>query len=204
MTQPEPRRIGLLGGSFDPVHNAHLALGRAALDGLALDELRWVPAGAPWQKTRRITPAAQRADMVRLAIADEPRFRFEPCELKREGPSYSIDTVHTLQVREPGTQWFLLLGQDQLARLHTWHRWRELVATVRLAVANRGDDAPRIPPELADADVRMDVVSMPPSAISATEIRARVADGRDISALVPPGVARYIDEHGLYRDPLRS
>ena len=198
------RRVGLLGGSFDPVHNAHLALARSALASLSLDDLRWVPAGAPWQKARALAPASQRADMVRLAVAGEARFRFESCEIERSGPSYSIDTVLELQRREPATQWLLLLGQDQLARLHTWHRWRELVAHVHLAVANRAGEAPRMPPELAELGLSLAEVPLPSMAISSTDIRARVAAGLDIATLVPAAVARYIDEHGLYRNPLRS
>ncbi len=198
------RRIGLLGGSFDPVHNAHLALAHSALDALALDELRWVPAGAPWQKARALAPAAQRAEMVRLAIAAEPRFCLELCEIERSGPSYTIDSVLELQAREPQVQWFLVIGQDQLARLHTWHRWRELVARVTLAVANRAGDAPCIPPELARSALPLVEVPLPPMATSSTDIRARVAAGRDIAALVPTPVARYIADHGLYRHPLRS
>ena len=196
--------MGLLGGSFDPVHNAHVALARSALAALSLDELRWVPAGAPWQKARALAPAAQRAEMVRLAIAGEARFRFEPCEIERSGPSYSIDTVRELQGREPATQWFLLLGQDQLARLHTWHRWRELIAQVELGVANRAGERPLVPPEMLAERVSVTEVPLPAMAISSTEIRARVAAGLDIAALVPAAVARYIAEHGLYRNSLRS
>ena len=198
------RRVGLFGGSFDPVHDAHVALAQNALAALALDELRWVPAGAPWQKAGMVATAAHRAEMVRLAIAGEARFRFEPCEIERSGASYTIDTVLDLQSREPAVHWFLLLGQDQLARLHTWHRWRELVTLVDLAVAKRGGEVPRIPPELGEARVSLTQVPLPAMAVSSTEIRSRVAAGQDILSLVPPAVARYIAEHGLYRYPLRS
>ena len=198
------RRIGLLGGSFDPVHNAHLALAHSTLEALALDELLWIPAGAPWQKARDLAPAAQRAEMVRLAIAGEPRFRIEPCELERAGPSYTIDTVLELQGHEPAAQWFLVIGQDQLARLHTWQRWRELLALVTLAVANRDGAAPCIPNELAPLRLALAEVPLPPMATSSTDIRARVAAGQDLGALVPAAVARYIAVHGLYRHPLRS
>lgn len=207
MAQPTPqrvRRVGLFGGSFDPVHNAHLAFAHSALSSLSLDEVVWVPAGAPWQKPGLATPAAERAEMVRLAIAGDERFRLESCELARSGPSYTIDTVLELQGREPATQWLLLLGQDQLARLHTWHRWRELLARVSLAVANRAGAAPSLPPELAGERLALTELPLPPMDTSSTEIRARVAAGLDIAALVPPAVAGYIDERGLYRTALRS
>jgi nicotinate-nucleotide adenylyltransferase len=201
---PSTQRVGLFGGSFDPVHNAHLALAHAAVEALSLDELRWIPAGSPWQKTRLLTPAAQRADMLRLAIAGVARFRLEPCEIERAGPSYTIDTVLALQQRESGRRWFLLLGQDQLARLHTWHRWRELASRVELAVANRAGEHPAISPELADARIALTEVPLPAMAISSSAIRESVAAGLDIAALVPAAVAGYIDAHGLYRNPPRS
>ena len=203
-SQQRARRVGLFGGSFDPVHNAHLALACSAVEALALDELRWIPAGAPWQKTHLLTPAAQRADMLRLAIAGNALFQLETCEIERSGLSYTIDTVLELQRRDPDKRWFLLLGQDQLARLHTWHRWRELVARVDLAVANRAGEHPALPPEVADARITLSEVPLPPMAISSTTIRERVAAGLDIASLVPAAVAGYIAEHGLYRNPLRS
>lgn len=197
-------RVGLLGGSFDPVHDAHLALARSAIDVLALDELLWVPAGVAWQKTRPLSPAADRVAMLRLAIADAPRQRIELCEVERGGPSYMIDTVLDLQAHRPAAQWWLLLGQDQLANLPTWHRWRELVARVRIAVANRSGVAPEVPPEVAAAGVTATEVPFAPMSVSSAEIRARVASNLDVASLVPAPVARYIELHGLYRDPLRS
>jgi nicotinate-nucleotide adenylyltransferase len=199
-----PRRVGLFGGSFDPVHHAHVALARSALQALALDAVYWIPAGLAWQKGATSTPGADRAAMVELAIAGEPHFRLERCELERAGPSFTIDTVLELSVREAGTQWWLLIGQDQLARLPTWHRWRQLVALVQLAVAARAGDAVRAPAEVADAQVSLHEVPLPPLAISATDIRARVAAGAPIASLVPAAVAGYIAEHGLYRSPPRS
>ncbi len=193
------RRIGLFGGSFDPVHVAHLALARRALADLALDELRWVPTGKAWQKTRAMTPAAHREAMLRLAIADEPRWVLERCELQRPGPSYTVDTVRELQAAAPGATWFLVIGQDQYAGLHTWHRFDELLRLVTLAVALRPGAAAE-----ADADARvraapMQPIELPPMAVSATAIRARIAAGEGIAELVPPAVADYIDRHRLYR-----
>jgi nicotinate-nucleotide adenylyltransferase len=191
------RRIGLFGGSFDPVHNAHLALARHALAELHLDELRWVPAGQPWQKARVITPAPQREAMLRLAIADEPRFVLERCELHRSGPSYTLDTVRELQATQADAQWFLLVGQDQCAGLHTWHGYVELLRLVTLAVAQRPGTADAANAQvLAAPKIRLSLPAMP---VSATDIRARVAAGQDIGALVPPAVAHYIHQHRLYQ-----
>ena len=196
------RRVGIFGGSFDPVHGAHVALAEAALVELRLDEVRWIPAGQPWQKARRMSPAADRVAMVQIAIAHEPRFTLDRIELDRPGDSFTLDTVRALAEAHPGTQWFLLIGQDQYTGLHTWRDWQTLLGLVVLAVANRPGDA-RQP----DADVQRfphRMVPLPMLDISSTDIRQRVAAGADISHLVPPGVARYIETHGLYRSPIRS
>ena len=194
---PPPRRCALFGGTFDPVHHAHLALARTALQALALDEVRWIPAGRPWQKQRRITPAPQREHMLQLALAGEPRFVLDRIELEREGPSYTVDTVRALCRAHPGTAWTLLIGQDQYAGLHTWREWRALLDAVQLAVAARPDAPLAADPEVAARPcVRLPLA---PMAVSASDIRARVAAGQDISALVPPEVARYIETSGLYR-----
>ena len=191
------KRIGLFGGSFDPPHQAHVALAHAALDALKLDELRWIPAGQPWQKERQVTPAVHREAMLRLAIAGEPRFVLERMEIERPGPSYTLDTVRALAASRPQAQWVLVIGQDQYAGLHTWRDWRQLLGLVTLAVANRPGEHQPAAAEVQAVAHR--VVPLPMLDIAATDIRARVAQGRDVSQLVPPGVARYIESHGLYR-----
>lgn len=194
-----PRRIGLFGGSFDPVHAAHLALARTALAALPLDEVRWVPAGQPWQKTRALTPAVHREAMLRLALEGEPRFVLDRIELERAGPSYTLETVRQLQAREPGATWFLLIGADQYAGLHTWRDWPALLDSVVLAVAARPGPLPPVAPEVLRRPHR--TVPLPMMDLSATEIRRRVAAGEDLAELVPPAVARYIAREGLYRAP---
>ena len=197
MTQSAARRVGLFGGSFDPVHDAHLALARAALQALELDELRWIPAGQAWQKARPLTDAAHRLAMLRLAIAGEPRFVLDRCEIDRAGPSYTLDTVRALAAAQPLTQWFLIIGHDQYAGLHTWNGWQQLLGLVTLAVANRPGQAHEVHEEVRRFSHR--VVPLPMLDISATAVRERVAAGQDIRTLVPPEVARYIDSHRLYR-----
>ena len=193
------KRIGLFGGSFDPVHNAHVALAKEALERLPLDEVRWVPAGQPWQKTRQLMSPTHREAMVNLAIADEPRFKLEPCELRRRGPSFTLDTVRELQAARPGQQWFLIIGQDQYTGLHTWRDWRELVGLVTLVVAKRPGAHAWPHPDLLRAEQR--AVPLPMMDISSTDIRAHVTQGRSIEELVPASVARYIEQNRLYQDP---
>ena len=197
-------RIGLFGGSFDPPHLGHLALARPARDELALDELRWVPAGQPWQKARRtLAPADDRLAMVRLLIEGQPRMRVDDLELRRQGPSYTIDTVEAVHALEPDAALFLVIGQDQYAGLPTWHRWRDLVAAVTLAVAGRGDAGPTPPAELAVLAHRMAALHLPPVPVSSTEVRDRAQRGEDLRALVGAAVAGYIDRRALYRAPPR-
>ena len=191
------KKFGLFGGSFDPVHSAHVALAQVALSQLQLDAVRWVPAGEPWQKTRELASPAHRAAMVQLAIADEPRFALERCELNRVGPSFTLDTVRELQAAEPDAQWFLIIGQDQYVGLHTWRDWKALLQLVTLAVAMRPGVPAQANPEVQR--VGHQPVALPMMDISSTEIRERVASGQGIDRLVPAAVARYIDRHHLYR-----
>jgi len=191
------KRVGVFGGSFDPVHNAHVALARLALEQLRLDEVRWIPIGQPWHKSRTLSDAADREAMVRLAVAGEPRFVVDRIELRRRGISYTLDTVRELAAAEPGTEWVLILGQDQYASLHTWRDWRELVGMVTLAIANRPDAEPAVNAQIAKVPHQM--VSLPMMDVSSTEVRRRVAAGEPIAGLVPEAVARYIERRQLYR-----
>ena len=191
------KRIGLFGGSFDPVHNAHLALATEALTQLGLDAVRWVPVGEAWQKARPLADAADREAMVALAIAGEPRFSIDRTELRRKGPSFTLDTLHELHAAEPAVEWHLILGQDQYATLHTWRGWRELVGLCVLVVANR--PGARLVADPQVAAFPHESVLLPQMDVSSTAVRARVAAGEPIAGLVPEAVARYIARRHLYR-----
>jgi nicotinate-nucleotide adenylyltransferase len=196
------KRIGLFGGSFDPPHIAHVALAQEALSNLHLDEVRWIPAGQPWQKSRQLAAPAHREAMVRLAIEHEPRFVLDRCELQRSGPSYTLDTVRELQAQVPDSEkvdWVLLIGQDQYASLHTWRDWKELLSRVTLAVANRPGASVAVNSDVLRTPHRS--VPLPMLDISSTQVRAAVLRGENINHLVPQKVASYIARHVLYQAP---
>ncbi|WP_157264801.1 nicotinate-nucleotide adenylyltransferase [Azohydromonas aeria] len=199
------KRIGLLGGSFNPPHLAHLALARQARDELRLDEVRLLPAGRPWQKLaegRRIVDAPHRVAMLQLLLQGEPGLAIDERELHRAGPSYTLDTVRELAAEVPGAKLYLVVGQDQYARLHTWHGWQEILQRVTLAVAGRAGQAPRAPVEVAAVAHDIETLALPPMAVASTDIRERAARGEDLSSLVGSAVAAYIDQNALYRaDP---
>ena len=196
------RKIGLLGGSFDPPHLAHLALGRLATQQLALDELRWLPAGAPWQKAgRQMAPAADRAAMLAALLHGEPGQVIDTRELTRSGPTYTIDTVRELQAELPGADWFFILGQDQYGRFDTWRDWPELLQRLTLAVAGRAGQPPMPPSALAAVPHRVVALPLPRHDIAASDIRRQLAAGVTGAALAPlvgPAVAGYIDQHQPY------
>lgn len=201
-------RVGLFGGSFDPVHLAHRQLGVCALEQLSLDRLLWLPAGRPWQKlqameagkSRGLASPAHRRAMVELMIAGEPRFAVDDSELERDGASYTIDTVRARLALDATEQVFLVIGQDQYARLHTWREWRELLSFVTLAVAARAGQEPEPSAEVAAEPHRMLKLAMPALQYSSTEVRAKAARGEDIRPMVGDAVAGYIALHRLYSE----
>lgn len=185
--------IGLFGGSFDPIHHGHLIVGRAVVEALGLDQLRFVPAlEQPFKSGQHLAPAEVRAQMVALAIAGEPRFALERAELERPGPSYTVDTLRALREREPGRSFALLIGADAARDLPKWHEAAALSGLAELVVfARAGNAVPELP-----WPVR--VVSVPTIEISATLIRRRVAAGLSVRYLVPDAVAEAIRTGGLY------
>jgi nicotinate-nucleotide adenylyltransferase len=187
-------RLGIYGGTFDPVHNGHLLLARDALEQAPLDALLFVPCGqSPFKARKAYATDAQRLAMLRLAIKGESRFWLSRCELNRSGPSYTIDTVIEIQEAFPHAELFWLLGADQLGGLDKWHRSKELRRLVKFLLLHRG--------ETAFKDRSGTVLSLPQPRridISATEIRHRVKSRLPIDHLVPHPVAAYIKRHRLY------
>ena len=208
--------IGLLGGSFDPIHHGHLQLARDALKHLPLQEVRFIPAAQPWQKGP-LAAAGHRAQMVQLAIADEPRFALDMHEIERGGVTYTIDTLHVLRSQLPGRPLVLIMGSDQFARFDTWRGWKEIADIAHIAVAQRAgappspspalharrDDAASLASKLGGSIVEFE---MTPSDASATEIRRLLNEppsaekGQRLSAMVPQTVLDYIHRHHLYRN----
>ncbi len=176
---------GILGGTFDPVHNAHQEMARAALEALALERILWMPTGATRYRTPARAAAHHRVAMLRLALEGEPRYVIDERELAPGHSGYTVDTLKSLGFRP-----LLLLGGDQHAKLETWHRWHEVLELADLAVFAR--------PGYAAQDGRARLVPFTPLAISASEIRARLARGADVSAMLPPKVLAYIRQHKLY------
>jgi nicotinate-nucleotide adenylyltransferase len=203
-------RLGIFGGAFDPPHNTHVTLAGAALAQLDLAELRILPTGDAWHKARTLSPAADRLAMARLAFGGMPGVVVDPREMLRAGPTYTLDTLHELQREFPAVQPVLIIGSDQAAALPHWHGWQEILSIAIVSIAERIESAgsegsatrfdPRTLPGLP-AGARFETLELPPMDTSATDIRARSARGEDIAALVPLGVARYIDRHQLYTPP---
>jgi len=198
-------KIGVLGGTFDPVHNAHLIIVEEVLKKFALMEVIFVPAGQPWLKTDHpITPAEHRLAMLCLALAGKPHFTISEMELEREGPSYSADTLAELKSRfGDKTELYFILGWDSLNQLPRWHEPARIVSLCTLVAVHR----PGVPrPDLTALDAKIPGISdkviildTPSEDISATDIRERVKKGEDISHLAPAPVAEYIKKHNLYR-----
>jgi len=182
-------RIGILGGTFDPVHNAHLAMARAALEHLALDRVLFVPTGNTRYRNPALASGAHRVAMLRLALADSPRFAIDERELQPGASGYTADTLKALRAELGDAQLFLLMGADQYAKLDSWHRPDEVKRLAVLAVFAR-------PGVALDAGARP--IPMPPMPVSASEIRERARRGADLSRLVPPAVANYIAAQRLY------
>lgn len=199
MTSVTGRRLGLLGGTFDPPHIGHLVAAVSVRDALHLHEVWLVPAGDPWQKrgAREITAADVRLEMARAAVAGIPGLAVSDIEVRRPGASYTVDTVEELRRADPDLDVVLVLGRDAAAGLPTWHRHEELLGMVTIAVVERADAPPLAP--LPGAT--LEAVAMPRVDVSSTELRARVAAGGRVDVLVPAPVVAVVEREHLYRPP---
>ena len=182
--------MALFGGTFDPVHHGHLILARDAIEQLGVDHVVFIPAAiSPHKLARAPSPAKVRVDMLRAALADEARFSLDDLEIEREGPSYSVETVEQVMRSNPDARFIYLIGEDNVAALHTWHRISDLRSYVEFVVFGRGLHR-------AEHAYRMLTRRLD---ISATEIRERVARGASIRYLVPEPVRALIEQHRLYQ-----
>ena len=193
-------RVGVLGGTFDPIHIAHLVLAEQAREQLVLDKVLLIPAGDPWRKAGRdITPALLRLEMARRAAAGDDHLAVDPREVLRVGASYTIDTLRELRAElDDDDDLFLILGEDALADLPNWREPEALADYATIVVAPReGIDAPESLPFDPSAIERID---MPYMDISATDLRHRARLGRSLRYLVPDAVLAFIEEQGLYME----
>ncbi len=190
----------MFGGTFDPPHIGHLVAAVNARYALGLDEVLLVVANEPWQKVgaRPVSPAPARLAMVRAAVDGVEGIEASDLEIERGGPSYTVDTLEELARRVPGCELFVILGWDAAAGLHTWQRADRLASLAAIVVVDRSHTEPLALP----AGWTWTHVEIPQLAISSTDLRRRVGEGRPIDFLVPPGVISCIAEHGLYRGEL--
>ena len=192
------RRVGVMGGTFDPIHHGHLVAASEAASRFSLDEVVFVPTGQPWQKSKAdVTPAEDRYLMTVVATASNPRFTVSRVDVDRDGPTYTVDTLRDLAEIFPGAELYFITGADALDQILSWHRAHEMfelahfVGVTRPGFELASDHLPR---------GAVSLIEVPAMAISSTDCRARVEAGEPVWYLVPDGVVQYIVKRGLYRD----
>jgi nicotinate-nucleotide adenylyltransferase len=203
--QPVRRRIGVMGGTFDPIHHGHLVAASEVQGFFGLDEVIFVPTGAPWQKLdREVSPAEHRYLMTVIATAANPRFTVSRVDVDRGGPTYTIDTLRDLKAAHPDDELFFITGADALTEIFTWRNAGQLFELAQFIGCTRpgytldSDLFEQIPPD------RVTLLEIPALAISSTDCRARHRRGEPIWYLVPDGVVQYIGKHGLYPNSLEA
>ena len=211
-------RIGILGGTFNPVHNGHLKIAEAAQKKLGLEKVIFVPCARPPHKTgERLPPPADRYEMTRIAVKGSAGFSISDSEIRRKGKSYTIDTVRAFRKADPGSEYCFIIGADTLLEIPTWREYRKLLKECRFVVVNRpgfqnvpkGSFRAKCPKGIhSDKMSRRDplgqsakltMIKIPGTEVSSSEIRKRVKAGRSIKTLVPSCVEKYITEKGLYK-----
>ena len=195
-------RIGVFGGTFDPIHLGHLIVAEDARIALGLDEVLFIPAGQPWFKSyRRVTDACHRLAMARLAVESNPFFHVTDIEVRRSGPSYTVDTLAELRERYAKAEFVVILGIDALREIDRWHEPRmlfEMASVAGMARPGASLDPSVLNAAIPGASSRMRVLDSALIDISGTDIRGRIAEGKSVRYRVPSAVAAYIRENGLY------
>ena len=195
----EARRIGVMGGTFDPIHHGHLVAASEVADRFNLDEVIFVPTGQPWQKAgKAISPAEDRYLMTVIATASNPRFSVSRVDIDRNGPTYTIDTLRDLRQQFPDEALYFITGADALASIMSWHDWEEMFQLAEFVGVTRPGYDLREDMLPADIQKRVHLVEIPAMAISSTDCRARAAEDRPVWYLVPDGVVQYIAKNALY------
>lgn len=199
-TEHSRPRLGIMGGTFDPIHHGHLVAASEVAARFQLDEVIFVPTGEPWQKNgRRVSSGEDRYLMTVIATASNPRFSVSRCDIARTGPTYTIDTLRDIQAQHPTAELYFITGADALAKIVTWHNWKDLFAAAHFVGCTR-------PGYTVDQDLydrlpqdNVTMLEIPALAISSTECRQRTAEGMPVWYLVPDGVVQYIAKRNLYR-----
>jgi len=201
VTSAAPRRLGILGGTFDPPHVGHVAAAQAALTQAGLDEVVLMVANEPWQKVddREVTAATVRWEMTDALVAGISGLRADDREIRRGGPTFTVDTLEEIIAEQPETQVFLIVGADTAERLDTWHRARDVVRLSTIVIVNR-DNSTRVAPEFL-RDSRVQFVTMNPVDVSSSALREAVGRHELIEASTSPSVVSIIRDHSLYAGP---
>ncbi|WP_132991736.1 nicotinate-nucleotide adenylyltransferase [Gordonia zhaorongruii] len=206
-----PRRIGVMGGTFDPIHNGHLVAASEVASRVKLDEVVFVPTGRPWQKegehaadpSRKVSPAEHRYLMTVIATASNPQFTASRVDIEREGVTFTVDTLRDLRRAYPDDELYFITGADALDTILNWHDWEDLFELANFIGVSRPGyelNATHLTEHLASKPARsLQMIEIPALAISSTDCRDRAGDGRPVWYLVPDGVVQYIAKHGLYR-----
>ena len=193
-------RLGVMGGTFDPVHNGHLVAASEVAARFHLDEVVFVPTGEPWQKSARaVSPAEHRYLMTVIATASNPGFTVSRVDVDRPGPTYTVDTLRDLRAQRPGSDLFFITGADALAQMLSWKDAEELAGLASLVGVTRPGHELAVPASGSLPAASVHLLEVPALAISSTDCRDRVAAGLPVWYLVPDGVVQHISKHGLYR-----
>ncbi|HZD71585.1 MAG TPA: nicotinate-nucleotide adenylyltransferase [Actinomycetes bacterium] len=195
------RRLGIMGGTFDPIHHGHLVAAEEARWQFRLDQVLFIPTGQPWQKPVGLSPAEDRYLMTVIATASNPAFAVSRVEIDHAGPTYTVDTLRRLQAElDPGTRLYFITGADAVLQILTWKNGEEVLELAELIAATRpGYDLSKLAERLPSATDRVHTMEIPMLAISSTEIRARVARGAPVQYLLPESVAGYLTKRRLYQ-----